>query len=98
MAAPNIAPLADALLALPSGEQDITDVYDALAPLLPHDAFVELGHALELCPVHRCDERIELVVEVAYRIGLGPDETEQGPTEKAVREIDAFIDRHDPVR
>jgi hypothetical protein len=138
MAAPNIAPLADALLALPSGEQDITDVYDALAPLLPHDAFVELGHALELCPVHRCDERIcaddradcpagvggltatektdaelahalrvadendgdtvELVNEVASRLGLDPSETEQGPTEKAVREIDAFIDRHDPVR
>jgi myo-inositol catabolism protein IolC len=57
----------------------------------------ELAHALRIAD-ERGDETIELVVEVAYRIGLGPDETEQGPTEKAVREIDAFIDRHDPVR
>lgn len=37
---------------------DITDVYEALKPLICHRWFQILGEKLELCPLHCCDIQI----------------------------------------
>lgn len=47
--------LASALL---DDEGDYISVFHALEPLLTPPAFVALGAALELCPLHYCDIRI----------------------------------------
>jgi hypothetical protein len=37
---------------------DLTDLYEAMKPVLAPALFKELGAVLELCPIHCCDFQI----------------------------------------
>jgi hypothetical protein len=92
-----IAALADAITGKSQDYEntDLCEIYETLQPVMPTERFIDLGCALELCPLHFCDMQIckddGIHGDEVYGLGPMPETKLFEITETQVEVVNAIL-------